>query len=651
MNLMLENQSVVEINNNLLQPISSSVLILQDIKSRVGQVQSVIYVFIGLFLIMSANAYWQGDTEWLIDGLVIVVFFIALLRFLTGDTCNIVAGMTLWTVIIFASSKAFYYDGLYDTSLLLYPCVLIFASFLGGKAMLIPLTCYMLVSFYFFAYAISINLIKPNVLTEYSSWAKATDMTLVLAVYGIGIILISAYIKALILRLAKEKQRYNMVKENAEKRILFDELSNLPNAEKCKLDIIKIFRDTPKGTDMLGFVTLHMNNFNWINATLGHKFGDQVLRELASRFVKLQDEQTYVYRTSGIEFTFLKRVPDFAALQDFCNHAIRVTILPLSISGYDFELNCALGVAVAPFDGQTFEELNRKASFAVYKAKEEEPNFFHFYESEMEVSINKRLNMSHELKVAIEKNQFELYYQPKVHLATNQFVGAEALIRWRKGDTLISPLEFIPVAEETGLIVEIGRWALETACAECAKWQKIGLKGMTVAVNLSPVQFKRGNLPNHVFRALQKVDLDPSLLELEITESLFIDDTTHIEQQIYLMVERGVYFAIDDFGTGYSNLNYLSKFNASTLKIDMSFVRDMVGNSQLQHIVNAIIKMSHAMELENVAEGVEDAQTAAILKAQGCVYGQGYYWSKPIPAEEFVKLAQAQKVIHFETDS
>lgn len=631
-----------EETNSTLTPMGPSAPILQDIKSRVAQVQSIIYVFIGLFVIMSAIAWWQGDTKWLIDGLVVVVFFIGLLKLLNPDTWNIVAGMTLWTVIIFASSKAFYYDGLYDTSLLLYPCVLIFASLLGGKTMIIPLACYMLSSFYFFAYAISIDLVEPKVITDYSSWAKATDLAIVLSVYGMGIILISGYIKALILRLTEQGMRYDVIKENAEKRILFDDLTQLPNAEKCKLDLIELFSDSPKDSYMLGFITLHMNNFNWINSTLGHKFGDQVLNNLAERFVKLQDEHTFVYRTSGIEFTFVKRVPDYAALQDFCHQAIRVGILPLSISEYNFELSCALGVSVAPFDGNTFTELNRKASFAVYKAREEEPNSYHFYESDMEESINRRLNMNHELKTAIEEEQFELYYQPKVNLATNQFVGAEALIRWRKGDKIISPAEFIPVAEESGLIIEIGRWALETACAQCAEWQNNGLKGMTVAVNLSPVQFKRGNLPNHVFRALQKAELDPSLLELEITESLFIEDTQHIEQQIFLMVERGVYFAIDDFGTGYSNLNYLSKFNASTLKIDMSFVRDMVGNLQLQHIVNAIIKMSHLMELENVAEGVEDEATAAILKAQGCVYGQGYYWSKPLPAKEFIKLAQAQ---------
>jgi diguanylate cyclase (GGDEF)-like protein len=642
MNQNFKKKYMVEKSTHLLTNISSSVLILQDMKSRIGQVQSVIYIFVGLFLIMSMDALWQDDTKWLIDGLVVVIFLISLLRFMTDDTCNIVAGMTLWTVIIFASSKAFYYDGLYDTSLLLYPCVLIFASLLGGKTMTIPLFCYMLTSFYFFAYAISIDLVEPKILTDYSSWAKATDMALILAVYCMGILLISGYIKALILQLSEQNKRYNIIKENSDKRILFDDLTGLPNAEKCKLDIIGLFSGSLKDTHMLGFVTLHMNNFNWINSTLGHSFGDQVLNSVAERFVKLQDEKTYVYRTSGIEFTFIKWVEDLETLQNFCYQTIRLTILPLSISDYDFELNCSIGVAVTPFDGQTFEDLSRKASFAVYKAREEEPNTYNFYESDMEASINKRLNMNYELKIAIEQQQFELYYQPKVDLATNQFVGAEALIRWRKGNTIISPNEFIPVAEESGLIIEIGRWALETACADCAKWQKDGLKGMTVAVNLSPLQFKRGNLPNHVFRALQKAKLDPSLLELEITESLFIEDTEHIESQIYLMVERGIYFAIDDFGTGYSNLNYLSKFNASTLKIDMSFVQGIAGNLQLQHIVNAIIKMSHAMKLENVAEGVEDAETAAILKAQGCVYGQGYYWSKPLPVLEFAKLAQAQ---------
>lgn len=628
-------------NQSIWGSIGTTMLTLNDLSSRVKQVSSIIYLFIVLFFAMSINAWWQGDIKWMIEGLVAAILLMGMLSLLCSDTYNIVAGMTLWTVVIFASSRAFYGDGLYDTMLLFYPCVLIFAAFLGGKVMILPLATYMILSFYFFAYALSINLVEPTILTHYSSWAKATEMSLLLAVYGLGIVLISGYVKALVMRLSDTKKRYALVKQHAERLILFDEASGLGNAEKCKSDLDNMLNERRNDTSILGFITLHVNNISWINSSFGHKFGEQVLTSLAERFKSLQNDYTVTYRTSGIEFTFIAQVEDYAKLQDFCHEALRLGVMPVSVAEYEFESNCSLGVSVAPFDGKTYEELNRKSSFAVYRARREEQNSFYFYEAEMEASINRRINMNTELRAAIEQDQFELYYQPKVELSTNKFVGAEALIRWHKDGTLVPPFEFIPVAEESGLIVEIGRWALEQACKDCAKWQTLGLKGISVAVNLSSVQFKRGNLPNHVFRALQKHNLDPSLLELEITESLFIDDTESIERQIHLMAQRGVYFAIDDFGTGYSNLNYLSKFNASTLKIDMSFVRNMMEKPQLQHIVNAVIKMSHAMELDNVAEGVEDAQTAAALLEKGCAYGQGYYWSRPLPANEFVELALA----------
>ena len=627
------------------QPVSTSLAVtmqtLNELSSPVKQVSSIIYLFVALFIAMSIHAWWQSDIKWMVEGVVAALLLLGLLGLITSDTYNIIAGMTLWTVVIFASSKAFYADGLYDTVLLFYPCVLIFAAFLGGRAMIVPLSCYMVISFYFFAFAQTNNIIQPTIVTEYSSWAKASEMSLLLAVYGAGIVLITRYIKTIVRTLVDTQKRYELVKKNTQRLMLFDEMTSLGNAQKCSTDLIAILNDKRLDGSILGFVTLHVNNISWINSSFGHKAGEQVLTTLAERFKTFQNSHIEVYRTSEIEFTFITRTDDYAALQEFCHQAIRLTVIPLSISEYDIEPNCSIGVAVGPFDGKTYEALNRKSSFAVYRARRDEQNSFYFYESDMEASITRRINMNTELRTAIEQQQFELYYQPKVDLRTNRFVGAEALLRWRKDGRLISPCEFIPVAEQSGLIIEIGRWALETACAQCAKWQTTGLRGLSVAVNLSPVQFKRGNLPNHVFRALQKHQLDPSLLELEITESLFIDDTENIEKQIHLMVQKGVYFAIDDFGTGYSNLNYLSKFNASTLKIDMSFVRQMRDKPQLEHIVNAIIKMSQAMDLENVAEGVEDAQTAAALKDKGCAYGQGYYWSKPLPANEFLALAQA----------
>ncbi|MDT0595305.1 putative bifunctional diguanylate cyclase/phosphodiesterase [Glaciecola petra] len=623
----------------------TTILTLNDLSSRVKQVSSIVYLFILLFIALASNAWIQNDTKWMIEGIAAAILLASFLSFLSNDTYNIVAGMTLWTVVIFTSSRAFYGDGLYDTVLLFYPCVLIFAAFFGGRAMIVPLSCYMVTSFYFFAYALSKNIIEPTIIANNSSWAKATEMSILLAVYGVGIVLITGYFKSLMRKLSESKKNYELVKQKAERLILFDDVTGLGNAEKCKIDLKKTLIEQRRDTSIIGFVTLHVNNISWINSSFGHSFGEQVLISLAERFKSLQDDFTSVYRTSGIEFTFVTHADDYTKLQDFCHQAIRLAIAPVSISEYDLESNCSLGVAVAPFDGKTYEALNRKSSFAVYKARRDEQNNCYFYESEMEASITRRINMNSDLRTAINESQFELYFQPIVELSNNRIVGAEALIRWKKDNTLIPPYEFIPVAEESGLIVEIGRWVLEKACTECAKWQALGLQGISVAVNLSPVQFKRGNLPNHVFRALQKNHLDPSLLELEITESLFIDDTETIEKQIHIMVQKGVYFAIDDFGTGYSNLNYLSKFNASTLKIDMSFVRHMKTTPQLEHIVNAIIKMSHAMDLENVAEGVEDAETAAALKEKGCAYGQGYYWSKPLPADDFVAFVQAHNKI------
>ncbi|MCC2604263.1 putative bifunctional diguanylate cyclase/phosphodiesterase [Planctobacterium marinum] len=622
--------------------VAESILLFNDMKSRISRVVAVNNVFIMLFLFVAVSGLVQSDGAWVIECVLIICFLMALTWFLNTDTSNIVAGMMLWTVAIFALSKAFYFDGLYDSSLVLYPFVVIFAVFLGGKVLVVPLVLFMVASYYAIAYAVAVNIIENKVISQYSIWAKANDMAAMLVLYGLGIFIISNFIKSLVIKLSEETKYNETVRKDSERRILYDDLTGLPNSEKCKQDISVGVKNLSNKGSIQGFVILHINNFNWINSTLGHDFGDQILIKLAKRLRKLENNKTNVYRTSGTEFTLTTRVPDFEALNEFCHQTIRTTILPLFLAGYDHEMTCSLGVTAAPFDGDSFAELRRKANFAVYRAKLDEPNSYQFYESGMEKDILHRLNMVQDLKSALENREFELYYQPKVDLQSNTIVGAEALIRWHKNGAIIPPNTFIPVAEESGLIVEIGKWVIETACEQCSEWHQLGFKGMTVAVNISSVQFKRGNLPNHVFRALQRFKLDPSMLELEITESLFIGNTDHIQQQIYSMVDKGVNFAIDDFGTGYSNLNYLSNFNASTLKIDMSFVRNMLTNLQQQHIVNAIIQMSRTMNLENVAEGVESAEIAAELKSLGCVYGQGYYWSPPLPAKDFVALLNSQ---------
>lgn len=616
--------------------VTASVLLFQDVKSRVAQVRAVIGVFIVLFSFIAISEALHPNGAWVIESLVVIVLLFALAWLLNGDTSNIVAGMVLWTVAIFALSKAFYYDGLYDTTLLLYPFVLIFAVFFGSRAMILPLTLFMILSFFALAYAVTAGIVASSISAHYPVWAKAVDMAVVIAIYGLGIMVIARFMKLLISKLSYQKEQNDAARQDSERRMFYDALTGLPNNEKCKTDIDQHLLNSRKSGQIFSFIILHMNDFSWINATLGQEFGNELLTQLSGRFIKLADDKTFVYRTGGAEFTFIKQAEDFSALNDFCHQIIRITTVPLSLSDYDYDVGCWLGVAVAPFDGDSFGDLYQKANFAVYTAKEAELNSYQFYDSEMAALISQRLAMVKDLKLAIKNNEFELYYQPKVDLNTNLVIGAEALIRWNKNGSIIMPNVFIPIAEHSGLIVEIGKWVLDTACEECARWHKLGFAGMTVAVNLSPIQFKRGNLTHHVFRALQNHQLDASMLELEITESLFIDDAAHVKQQIHDMVKKGVNFAIDDFGTGYSNLSYLTQFNVTTLKIDMSFIRNMMKNPQQQHIVNAIIKMSVAMQLINVAEGVEDAATAEALRAQGCLYGQGYFWSEPLPRDQFI---------------
>lgn len=239
----------------------------------------------------------------------------------------------------------------------------------------------------------------------------------------------------------------------------------------------------------------------------------------------------------------------------------------------------------------------------------------------------------------MKTGQLVLFYQPKIDFKNNQIVGVEALIRWQHPTRgLIAPNEFIPVAEESGQIVDITKWAINHACKDISKWQAAGHGDVSVAINISIVDFRSGVLPQIVFKALSSHNINPNLLELEITESTIFEDTDHVQEQINKMSARGISFAIDDFGTGYSNLGYLNQFNVTILKIDQSFIRNIVDNSHNQHIVKAIISLSKSLAIENVAEGVEDLETADWLKINGCALGQGYYWAKPLSFVDFCQL-------------
>jgi len=623
---------------------SLATLIFQDNNSRVSQLKFTLKFFFIVLLMLTVNAILYSDNSYLFEIISAMVIILILFGFVSSDTTNIVSGMLLWTLTILASYQAWISNGLYGTAILAFPSLLIFANILSGRLMVYSLMGYMLLVFYFFAYAENSGFIETSVTSSGSLFKKANNLSLMLVMSGIGIGLATHRIKRVIKNLTEKIEKNDNMEQEVNKLISFDTLTGLPNEIQCKQ---RLDKRVQKSNDLFGFIILELTNFEWIYSSLGQTIADRITCYLADRLDMLHTDRSHLYRSSNNEFIYLIQASDYDEISEYCQQLIQAIARPFPVESFDIEMTSAIGVSILPFDGDNYQSLKQKAHAALTQAKNSPANNFKFFESEMETSINKRVKMVQELKQAIALQEFELFYQAKVDMRDQSVIGAEALIRWHKpGLGIISPLEFIPIAEESGLINEIGKWAIEQACQDCKQWHEIGLENLSVAVNLSPVQFQRGNLPNIVLRALHSTGLKTDFLELEITESLFIDDSEFIKDQVCDISAKGVNIAIDDFGTGYSNLNYLTKFYARILKVDMSFVKDMRASIQKENLVAAIIKMSNMMEFKNTAEGIEDHATYEKLRNMGCQYGQGYYWCHPMPKNRFI-----EKVKNWDTNN
>ena len=287
-------------------------------------------------------------------------------------------------------------------------------------------------------------------------------------------------------------------------------------------------------------------------------------------------------------------------------------------------------------DGNDFETLLKRAQKAMHHAKADGRNTHRYFTEQLNTDSLQYLRTAHGLRMALARQEFVLHYQPQINMATGRLLGAEALIRWNHPEQgLVPPGLFIDIAEQTGLIVEMGDWVLHEACRQARAWQDAGMPGMTVAVNISAVQFRRGQVEQSVKRALDRSGLAPRFLEVELTESILLQDMEHMLDQIRRLKSLGLLLAIDDFGTGYSSLAYLKKFKVDRLKIDQSFIRDIASDPEDRAIVSAIVQMAHIMNLHTIAEGVETAEQKAFLLAQGCDHAQGYFFAKPMPVAEF----------------
>lgn len=429
--------------------------------------------------------------------------------------------------------------------------------------------------------------------------------------------------------------------EHAREQIDFlafhDSLTSLPNRVLGLERLQQAIGTASRNGNSLAVLYLDLDKFKFVNDTHGHAVGDALLRGVATRLASCLRAEDTLCRLSGDEFmVVLPNVKGLTHVANACDRILARHLEPFELEGLQIATSFGIGVVMYPQDGASGETLMRNADTALYEAKKSGPNAYRFFEPQMNANLVHYVKTREALAQAIERDEFELHYQPQVSLRDGHVVGVEALIRWRRpGHGLIPPAAFIGAAEETGLIVPIGRWVLREACRQAAAWRAAGWEDMIMAVNLSAVQFRHGHIEADVTQALAASGLPPRCLELELTESILLQSDEALMAMMKRWKDAGIRLTIDDFGTGYSSLAYLKRLNVHKLKIDRSFLVNLRQDEQDDAIVRAMVQIARSLNLETIGEGIEDADVAGLLREMGCDEGQGYFYSRPQPAAEF----------------
>ena len=426
----------------------------------------------------------------------------------------------------------------------------------------------------------------------------------------------------------------------AEERVQFlayyDALTGLPNRTLLQDRLVKALDSALRRKERVALLFLDLDRFKDINDSFGHSFGDLLLQIIAARFKSGVRKQDTVGRLGGDEFLIvLTNVKEIAYASFVAERLMRAMSAKFVIQGRSLSISCSIGISIFPEDGMDSESLLKNADAAMYSAKESGRNNFRFFTEDMNAQGVERLTLENGLRLALDKKELFLVYQPQMNIATGKIIGLEALLRWQHPTLgLMPPNRFIRIAENCGLIVPIGEWVLRTACAQVRKWQDEGIPVMSIAINVSTVQLRQKDFCELIRSVLNKTGLDPQYLELELTESIFLTDADETLSTIKKLKAMGLTLAIDDFGTGYCNFIYLRQFRISKLKIDRSFIRDVAVNPDDAAITTAIISMAKSLNIKVIAEGVEDEAQMSFLRAHQCDEIQGYYFSKPLAVDK-----------------
>lgn len=427
----------------------------------------------------------------------------------------------------------------------------------------------------------------------------------------------------------------------------YDTLTGLPNRNLLSDRAARAMVRARRYNRDIAVVFIDLDNFRVINDSLGYAVGNNMLRLVGERLGSSMRIVDTVGRVGGDEFVLVLEDQEKERLfTSQMQRILNVFSKPFLLGDRELFVTASIGVASYPHDGEKVETLLQNAEIAMYRAKDLGRNGFQFYKTEMNAQVNERLSLESWLRRAVDRKELSLHYQPQLDLRTNRVIGAEALIRWQHPKLgMIPPGKFIPLAEQTGIIVPIGEWVLRTACAQNKAWQDAGLPPITIAVNISARQFREKGLVKTIADILGETRLDPRYLELEVTEGVIMHDAEEVIRILQQLKSMGVKLSIDDFGTGYSSLSYLKRFPVDRLKIDQSFVRDVTSNSDDAAIALAVINLGHSLDLRVIAEGVETEEQLKFLRGHHCDEKQGYLFSKPIPAEDFTKLLKEGRTL------
>ena len=548
------------------------------------------------------------------------------------------ATLMLSTLTMAVSCGMFLNQGIRGEGLSAVPVILVFASMFGTRRLFLMI--FAAISAVLTVIVIAnvqgwhVNAVRPVTMGSLVNVLSVVSMT------AFVVWLTAGDLRNALRRLEAENERLRESHARIDLLAHHDSLTGLPNRVLARDRLGKAVAMARRKKESVALILLDLDDFKTVNESLGHATGDLLLCDVAKRLTHGMRDSDTVSRQGGDEFLIIMEgLADEQAVATMAAKVIDLLSAPFHVDGLEISVTCSLGIALFPGNGSDFDTLFKNADVAMYRAKESGRSAFRFYDPQMNRGVIETLHLISGIRSALAKGEFELHYQPQYELKSGRIVGAEALIRWRHPDLgLILPARFIPVAERSGLIHKIGAWVLNEACRQAKQWQEAGLVQLTVAVNLSPIQFRRDDIERDVINALAASDLSPSCLELELSESLLIAESKHLSPLLGRLRAMGVGLSIDDFGTGYSNLGYLQRFHVERLKIDQSFVRRLSEDRNDKGIVRAIIEMAHNLNLEVVAEGIEDLPTMTRLIELGCKYGQGFHWSAALPPEQFFEF-------------